>query len=227
MKLTFLGHATFQLDLDGHEVLIDPFLSGNPVAPIGPEAVNPSHIVLTHGHADHYGDTEAIARRCGSTVISSVETVNYLSKKEIAGHAMNVGGSMTFPFGRLTFTPAWHSNSLPDGTYGGMPMGVIIEAEGKRIYHAGDTSLFGDMQLIGRGGLDVALLPIGDNFTMGPDSALEAIQLLKPKLVIPIHYNTFELINQDANAFKTRVESDKSVTQTGCLLLAPGEHLEL
>jgi L-ascorbate metabolism protein UlaG (beta-lactamase superfamily) len=227
MKLTFLGHATFQLDLDGHEVLIDPFLSGNPVAPIGPEAVNPSHIVLTHGHADHYGDTEAIARRCGSTVISSVETVNYLSKKEIAGHAMNVGGSMTFPFGRLTFTPAWHSNSLPDGTYGGMPMGVIIEAEGKRIYHAGDTSLFGDMQLIGRGGLDVALLPIGDNFTMGPDSALEAIQLLKPKLVIPIHYNTFELINQDANAFKTRVESAKAVTQTSCLLLAPGEHLEL
>ncbi|UCH24758.1 MAG: metal-dependent hydrolase [Trueperaceae bacterium] len=224
MKLIFLGHATFQLVIDGHEVLIDPFLSENPVAPIGPEEVNPSHIVLTHGHGDHYGDTEAIAKRCGSTVISSVEIANYVAKKGIASHPANVGGSVTLPFGRVTFTPAWHSSSLPDGSYGGMPMGVIIEAEGKRIYHAGDTSLFGDMQLIGRGGLDVALLPIGDNFTMGPDNALEAVRLLKPKLVTPIHYNTFELVNQDADAFKERVEDE---TESSCLLLAPGEYLEL
>lgn len=138
---------------------------------------------------------------------------------------MNIGGGFGFPFGRLAYTPAWHSNSLPDGTYAGMPSGVVLEGDGKRLYHAGDTALFSDMALIGQKGLDLALLPIGDNFTMGPADALEAVKLLKPKRVVPIHYNTFELIRQDAQAFADAVESQ--VPGTRCEVLEPGQSLEL
>lgn len=224
MLFHFLGQAGFFVRIGAHELLIDPFLTGNSVAVDKPEDFSPSHILLTHGHADHYGDTEAIAQRGGATVVSSFEIVNYLGQKGIEGHGMNPGGSFQFPFGRLKFTPAWHSNSLPDGTYGGMPMGLTLEAEGKRVYHAGDTALFSDMALIGRGGLDLALLPIGDNFTMGPDDALEAVKLLEPRTVVPIHYNTFEVIEQDPQAFKERVESE---TDAQCVVLQPGERLEL
>lgn len=224
MILKFLGQSGFYVRTGDHELLIDPFLSGNELAVDSPEDFSPSHIILTHGHGDHYGDTESIARRSGATVISSFEIANYVGAKDIKAHPMNPGGSYTFAFGRLTFTPAWHSNSLPDGSYGGMPMGIILEAEGKRVYHAGDTALFSDMQLIGRKGLDLALLPIGDNFTMGPDNALEAVTLLNPKRVVPIHYNTFDLIAQDAGAFKASVESQ---TSSQCTVLEPGEQLEL
>ena len=137
---------------------------------------------------------------------------------------MNIGGSYDFPFGRVQFTPAWHSSSFPDGTYGGMPMGVLIESEGKRIYHAGDTALFSDMTLIGQNGLDLALLPIGSNFTMGPKDALEAVKLLKPKRVVPIHYNTFPPIKQDPEAFKAAVERH---TDTECIILNAGEVLPI
>lgn len=224
MILKFLGQSGFYIRTGDHELLIDPFLTGNELARDRADDFSPSYIILTHGHGDHYGDTESIAKRSGATVIASFEIVNYVGAKEITGHPMNAGGSYTFPFGTLTFTPAWHSNSLPDGTYAGMPMGVILEAEGKRIYHAGDTALFSDMQLIGRKGLDLAMVPIGDNFTMGPDNALEAVTLLNPKQVVPVHYNTFDVIKQDANAFKTSVESQ---TSSECVVLEPGEQLEL
>ncbi len=224
MILKFLGQSGFYIRTGDHELLIDPFLTGNELAQDRADDFSPSYIILTHGHGDHYGDTESIAKRSGATVIASFEIVNYVGAKEITGHPMNAGGSYTFPFGTLTFTPAWHSNSLPDGTYAGMPMGVILEAEGKRIYHAGDTALFSDMQLIGRKGLDLAMVPIGDNFTMGPDNALEAVTLLNPKQVVPVHYNTFDVIKQDANAFKTSVESQ---TSSECVVLDPGEQLEL
>lgn len=224
MNLTFYGHAACQLHVAGHELLIDPFLSDNPHTDADPAAFSPSFIILTHGHGDHYGDVETIAQKSGATVISSFEIVNYLSAKGITGHGMNPGGGFDFPFGRVKFTPAWHSNSLPDGSYGGMPMGVVIEAEGKRLYHAGDTVLFGDMALIAKGGIDLALLPIGDNFTMGPDDALEAVRLLNPKQVIPTHYDTFDLIKQDAQAFKRQVETH---TESRCTVLAPNETLEL
>lgn len=224
MLFHFLGQAGFFVRIGAHELLIDPFLSGNGQAVDKPEDFSPSHILLTHGHADHYGDTEAIAERGGATVVSSAEIATYVGKKGVAGHGMNVGGGCEFPFGRVTFTPAWHSNSLPDGSYGGMPMGLVLEAEGKRVYHAGDTALFSDMQLIARRGIDLALLPIGDNFTMGPADAVEAVKLLKPKQVVPIHYGTFALIEQDPQAFKRRVESE---TDAEVIVLQPGESLEL
>lgn len=224
MLFHFLGQAGFFVRIGAHELLIDPFLSENGKAVDKPEDFSPSHILLTHGHADHYGDTEAIAERGGATVVSSAEIATYVGKKGIAGHGMNVGGGFEFPFGRVSFTPAWHSNSLPDGSYGGMPMGLVLEAEGKRVYHAGDTALFSDMQLIARGGIDLALLPIGDNFTMGPADAVEAVKLLKPKQVVPIHYGTFALIEQDPQAFKRRIESE---TDAEVIVLQPGESLEL
>jgi len=222
--LKYLGQSGFSLQLGEHSVLIDPFLTGNALAQDKPEDFSPSHILLTHGHADHYGDTEAIAGRSGATVVSSAEIAAYVGQKGLTGHGMNVGGGFAFPFGRVKFTPAWHSNSLPDGTYGGMPMGILLKAEGKRVYHAGDTALFSDMALIGRGGLDLALLPIGDNFTMGPSDALEAVKLLEPKMVVPIHYNTFEVIRQDPEAFRGAVERE---TESRAQVLKPGEQLEL
>lgn len=223
MHLAFLGHSAVRLQLEQHEIVIDPFLSGNPQTPFGPDDVTPSHIVLSHAHGDHVGDTATIAERSGSTVVSSFEITEYFAPRGIAGHGMNIGGGFDFEFGRLAFTPAWHSSSFPDGSYGGMPMGVVIEAAGKRLYHAGDTALFSDMALIGRAGIDVALLPIGDNFTMGPEDALEAVKLLRPNWVIPIHYDTFEVIRQDGAAFARSVETE---TDARCLLLAPGEEHE-
>lgn len=226
MQLSYLGHSGIALEIDTTsaykgQVLIDPFLTGNPVATASEDDFSPTHIITTHAHGDHYGDTETIATRSGATLISTFEIVNYAAKRNVSGHGMNIGGGYTFDFGRVTFTPAWHSSAFPDGTYGGMPMGVVIESEGKTLYHAGDTALFSDMRLIGETwSLDVALLPIGDNFTMGPDAALKAVALLSPRVVIPIHYNTFDLITQDAEAFKAQVERE---TDARCVVLEPGQ----
>jgi len=224
MKLRFLGHSGFQITDGGHEVVIDPFMSQNPATSVEASEVAPSHILLSHAHGDHYGDTPAIAERTGATVVAAVEIANYVSQRGMQGHGMNIGGGFAFPFGQVRFTPAWHSSSFPDGTYGGMPTGIVLEMGGKRIYHAGDTALFSDMRLIGRKGLDLAMLPIGDFFTMGPDDALEAVKLLAPKAVIPIHYGTFDPIRQDGGAFKARVESE---TDARCLVLEPGDDTEL
>ncbi|MEJ2292641.1 MAG: metal-dependent hydrolase [Deinococcales bacterium] len=224
MKLRFLGQSGFQIQHGEHEVVIDPFVSQNPASPVEASELSPSHILLTHAHGDHYGDTPDIAKRTGATVVGAVEIAQYVSQHGMEGHGMNIGGSFQFPFGRVQFTPAWHSSSFPDGTYGGMPTGIVLEMDGKRLYHAGDTGLFSDMRLIGRKGLDLAMLPIGDFFTMGPDDALEAVKLLAPKAVIPIHYNTFDAIAQDAQAFKARVESE---TDARCLVLEPGDSTEL
>ena len=224
MKLRYIGHSAVQLQAGGHEIVIDPFVSSNPRATIGIHELEPSHIIITHAHGDHWGDAPEIARRSGATIVSSAEIAGYASQLGIKSHGMNVGGRHEFGFGAVTFTQAFHSSSFDDGTYGGMPMGVVIEMGGLRVYHAGDTALFSDMRLIGRHGLDVALLPIGDNFTMGPADALEAVKLLAPKLVIPIHFGTFPVIAQDADAFKVAVEEK---TAARCVLLEPGESLEL
>jgi L-ascorbate metabolism protein UlaG (beta-lactamase superfamily) len=224
MQLRYLGHSGIELTSSGFNLVIDPFLTGNPVATVKPESLSPQHIILTHAHGDHTSDVESVARRTGAPMISNAEIVGYYGAKGLKGHPMNTGGNFTFPFGKLTFTPAWHSSSFPDGSYGGNPMGVILELEGKRIYHAGDTALFSDMSLIGKKGIDVALLPIGDNFTMGPEDALEAVKLIQPKQVIPIHYNTFSLIQQDGAAFKQKVESQ---TSARCIVLEPDESVEL
>lgn len=224
MRLRFLGQSGFQLDTGGHHIVFDPFITGNSLTPVDVDEVEADYIVLSHAHGDHYGDTPAIAASTGATVISSAEIADYVASKGMKSHGMNVGGGHDFPFGRLTFTPAWHSNSFPDGTYGGMPMGSLLEIEGVRLYHAGDTALFSDMRLIGRRGIDVALLPIGDNYTMGPDDAIEAIRLLQPKRVVPMHYNTFDAIRQDADAFGRRVAQETDAT---CIVLAPGESVTL
>jgi L-ascorbate metabolism protein UlaG (beta-lactamase superfamily) len=224
MQLRYLGHSGIELTSSSFNIVIDPFLTGNPVATIKPESLSPQHIILTHAHGDHTSDVEPVAKRTGATVISNFEIVQYYEKKGLKGHPMNTGGSFSFPFGKLTFTPAWHSSSFSDGSYGGNPMGVVLELEGQRIYHLGDTALFSDLELIGKKGIDLALVPIGDNFTMGPDDALEAVKLINPKKVIPVHYNTFGLIQQDGAAFKQKVESETSVK---CSVLEPGESTEL
>jgi len=224
MKLTFLGHAGVRLQHAGHEVLVDPFLTGNPLAVTDPATLAPSHIVLTHAHGDHLGDTVAIAKRCGAQVIAAVEVVNRLADEGVDGIGMNVGGGADLPFGRVTFTPAWHSSSFPDGRYGGTAMGVLVRIGGVTVFHAGDTALFSDLALVARHGVDVALLPIGDHFTMGPDDALEAVRLLGPAHVVPVHYDTFPPIVQDAAAFAERVRAETEATPH---VLAPGQSLEL
>ena len=224
VALRYLGHSAVELGAGGHVVLIDPFITHNPAAPVKQEELSPTFIVVTHAHGDHWGDTEALSRRSGAVVISSAEISGHASSLGLQAHGMNLGGSHAFDFGRVRFTPAWHSSSFGDGRYGGMPMGVVLEMGGVRLYHAGDTALFSDMGLIGARGLDVALLPIGDNYTMGPDDAIEAVKLLKPRRVIPIHFNTFPLIAQDAAEFKRRVEAE---TEAWCTPLAPGESLQL
>jgi L-ascorbate metabolism protein UlaG (beta-lactamase superfamily) len=220
MTLTFLGHAGVRIQHADHEILIDPFLTGNPLATTEVESLTPSHIVLTHAHGDHVGDTVAIAQRCGATVVAAVEVVGHLARDGVEGVGMNVGGGADFPFGRVTFTPAWHSSSFPDGSYGGTPMGVIVQLRGLTLFHAGDTALFSDLQLLARYDIDVALLPIGDHFTMGPDDALQAVRWLRPRVVVPIHYDTFPPIRQDAEAFAARVRAE---TDAEPLVLAPGE----
>ncbi len=223
MKLTFLGHAAILLEHAGGRVLVDPFLTGNPKAAVAADAVEADVIVLTHAHADHVGDTVAIAKRTGAVVVSNVEIAGRLAREGIETIGANTGGRVALPVGAVTFTAAWHSSSFDDGGYGGLAMGAVFEIGGRRVYHAGDTALFGDMALIARGGLDLALLPIGDHFTMGPADAVEAVKLLRPRHVVPIHYGTFPPIEQDAGAFRDAVQA---ATDSVAHALAPGEAIE-
>ncbi len=220
MKVRYLGHSAVQIVAGGTEFVFDPFISGNPRAGVTLAELDPDYLLITHAHGDHWGDTPELAKRSGAVVIATAEIAKYAERLGLESHAMNIGGSMKFGFGRVTLTPAWHSSSFPDGSYGGMPTGILLEVEGKRVLHAGDTALFSDMSLIGREPIDLAFLPIGDNFTMGPAAAVEAVKLLKPKVVVPVHYDTFPLIAQDAQAFKLAVEE---ATSSSCVVLAPGE----
>lgn len=228
MKLRYLGHSGVSLSLSvagrGFELVIDPFIEDNPNTKVDLASVQPDYVLLTHAHGDHWGDTPTLAQQHDATVVGTAEIATYAEGLGLKSHGMNVGGRHEFEFGAVTLTPAWHSSSFPDGTYGGMPTGIVLEVGGARIYHAGDTALFSDMSLIGRGGLDLALLPIGDNFTMGPADAVEAVKLLNPRMVMPIHYDTFPLLKQDVGAFKRRVESE---TGAKCLVMRPGEETEL
>ncbi|MBK6507822.1 MAG: metal-dependent hydrolase [Ignavibacteria bacterium] len=223
-KIIFHGHSFTELHLKGNKILIDPFISGNPLCDISLDNADCDFIILTHGHGDHFGDTIDIAKNNNATVIATAELAYYLKGKDITAHDMNLGGSHGFPFGKVKLTLAHHSSSLPDGTYAGEPAGVLIDSDGKMIYHAGDTALFYDMKLIGEmHRIDYALLPIGDNYTMGIDDAVKAAEFLNAETIIPIHYNTFEVIRADVDEFRRKIES----IGKKCIALLPGNSIEI
>lgn len=225
IKLTWYGHSVFDLHVGDHRILVDPFLTGNALAPISADEVEADYILITHGHGDHVGDAVDIAKRTDALVISNFEICNWLQAQGVSRtHAQHIGGGYPHPFGYLKLTIAHHGSALPDGGYGGNPSGLLLDAEGKKVYLAGDTGLFYSMCLIGEEGIDLAVLPIGDNFTMGPDDALRAVKLIEPQVVMPIHYDTFEVIQQDPHAWAERVRAETSATP---LVLEPGESHEL
>ena len=224
-KFTWYGHAALGLEMGRYKIIVDPFLTGNPAASISPEDVEADFVLISHGHGDHVGDAVAIAKRTKALVISVNEIAVWFSNQGIESHGQHLGGGFKYPFGYLKLTLALHGSALPDGSNGGNPCGFLLTTnDAKKIYLAQDTGLFGDMKLIGEEGIDLAVVPIGDNFTMGPDDALRAVKLIQPKTVIPIHYNTWDLIAQDANAWAARVEKE---TDTKVLVLKPGESYSL
>jgi len=210
MKISYHGHSVVKINTGNYTILIDPFINGNKLTDLVVENEKPDVILLTHGHNDHVGDTVEIAKANDALVVAPNELAIYLGLQGLRTHGMNLGGAKEFEFGTVKFTQAFHSSSYQtednEFIYTGMPAGILFMAEGKTIYHAGDTAIFGDMQMIGkRHPIDVAFLPIGDNFTMGPEDAASAVELLNPKLTIPVHFNTFPPIEQDPEVFKSLV----------------------
>lgn len=227
IKYTFIGHGTHLLEVDGKKILIDPFLADNPATSIKPEEVEVDFILVSHGHGDHIADAVSIAKQTGAGVITNFEIADWFVTQGISEenvHGQHIGGGFTHEFGYVKLTIAHHGSALPDGSDGGNPAGFLITMDGKKLYFACDTGLFESMKLYGDEGLDLAVLPIGDNFTMGPDDALKAVKLLRPQQVVPCHYNTWPLIEQDAGAWKQRVEAE---TGSSVSVLKPGGSLTL
>jgi L-ascorbate metabolism protein UlaG (beta-lactamase superfamily) len=223
--ITFLGHGCFQFETNGSTILIDPFLTGNPLASVTADEVRPDYIIVSHGHGDHVGDTVAIAARTNAIVIANHEIITWLRKQGVKRtHDMHIGGSHQFEFGTVKLTIAHHGSMLPDGSYGGNPAGILLKTVDGNFYHACDTGLFMDMTLIGDAGLKVAILPIGDNYTMGPEDSIRAIEFLRPEIVVPGHYNTFPVIAQDVERW---AESVGRQTPARPVILKPGQQLKL
>jgi len=224
VRVLYHGHSNVEIHHDQHRIQFDPFYDNNDLADCKAKDVNPTHILLSHAHFDHTDDAEAIARRTGAVIAANYEIASRYEKKGLKTEAMNHGGSVKFPWGEATLTLAFHTSSFPDGSYGGEPAGWVIEIGGKTIYFAGDTALFGDMKVIGElWNIDLACLPIGDRYTMGPKHAGLAAQWLKAKAVLPIHYNTWPPIAQDPAAFAAELQA-KGIRG---LPLKPGESTEL
>ncbi|MCM3547505.1 metal-dependent hydrolase [Niallia circulans] len=216
MKVSYHGHSVVQIETGGKTILIDPFITGNELTDLNADHVKADVILLTHGHNDHVGDTVAIAKRTGALVVAVAELATYMGFQGVENiHPMSIGGAYQFDFGRVKFTQAFHGSSFTEEdsqkiVYTGMPGGILFTAEGKTIYHAGDTALFSDMKLIGeRHPIDLAFIPIGDNFTMGPEDAKTATEWIDASVTVPIHYNTFPPIKQDPHAFVNSLQSGK------------------
>lgn len=229
MKITYHGHSCVQVSHGGKSVVIDPFLTGNSLAKVKPEDVEVQYVLLTHAHGDHLGDALTIAKRNNATVVATHELATYMSWQGANVHPMNLGGAYTFDFGTVKMTQAFHSSAivLEDEQriiYGGMPGGFLITMGGKTLYHLGDTGLFSDLKLIGaRNRIDVAFVPIGDNFTMGPEDALQASEWVGAELTVPVHYDTFPVIKQDPGTFVSSLEGKGLKGK----VLNPGEELEI
>jgi L-ascorbate metabolism protein UlaG (beta-lactamase superfamily) len=227
MKINFIGHATFELVDGDNRILIDPFLApNNPAAKVSGDDVEPTHILITHGHQDHLADAVAVAKRTGAPCIAITELAGWLGEQSIEDVTdPNLGGTVTTDWGSVKIVPAWHTSTTPDGTVIGTAAGLIVKIGGRTIYHLGDTCLFGDLKLIGtRHDIDVALVPIGGHYTMDREDAAYACELLGASTVIPCHYNTFPAIATDAEAFKADVEQ---TTSSKVVVLEPGESHEL
>jgi L-ascorbate metabolism protein UlaG (beta-lactamase superfamily) len=212
VEIRFLGHACFELTEGDTRVLVDPFLTGNPKAAASADEVEPTHILLTHGHADHYGDIEAIAKRTGAPVVAIIEIANELGEAGVENVSdPNIGGTVKFDWGWVKLVPAWHTSTTPKGQVN-VPAGLLIGIGGKTVYHLGDTALFSDLELIARRGnpVDVALMCIGGHYTMDRIDAVTAAEFVGASTVIPCHYDTFPPIETDVQAFKAEVESQTS-----------------
>ena len=224
----FLGHSCILIEHHGKRLLIDPFLNGNPKAAASAETIHPHLILVSHGHEDHLGDTIPIAKRTGAPVIANFEIGQWLQADPQSlehVHGMQHGGGHDFGWVHVKLTLAFHGSTIPGGGYGGNPAGFLLKfKDGPTLYDAADTALFGDMKLIGEACVDLAFLPIGDYYTMGPDDALKAVQLINPARVVPIHYNTFPIIRQDPHLWADRVQRETKSTPH---ILEPGESLEI
>lgn len=226
MEFTWLGHAAWLVRINTTTLVIDPFLNDSPTSPLRAEQISVEYVLVSHGHSDHVGDAAAIANRCSATLVSNYEITEWFRSKHGVKNVigMNLGGAVELPFGRVKLTNAFHSSQLPDGSYGGNPAGFLLQVPGKNVYFACDTGLFGDMQLIGTVGLDLAVLPIGDLFTMGIDDSLEATRLLRPRRVAPSHYNTWPPISQDAERWATRIRQE---TNSQPIVIQPGQSFRI
>jgi len=227
MRLTYFGHSAFRLEIGDRRLLFDPYLRENPHGAIEPASVPCHYILCSHAHADHLGDALELARLHQATIVAPYELAEHLAAAGAATIDLMPGGGVNLPWGRIEMTPAIHSSALElgDGLTRslGVAAGFVVRADGRALYHAGDTALFSDMRLIGRHGLDVALLPIGDFYTMGPVDAVEALHLLRPRLAIPMHYNSNEKIRVDPHAFA----ADAVRTGHAVKVMQPRETIEI
>lgn len=232
VTINYIGHSTFTVQNGDQLIAIDPFITGNPSAKIDASSVSPDYIFLTHAHNDHVGDSIELSKRTSAPVIATFELANVLESKGANTVGMNHGGTYRFEGGSVKLVPAWHTSSWTDENgqvvAPGVPAGLVLKLgkgkDRKTIYFAGDTCLFMDMQLIGDEELDVAVLPVGDHFTMGPEDAIKAVKYLRPKYVIPCHCNTFPAIEQDLDQFSSNLGKE---TKASCVVLQPGENWEL